>query len=79
VRSAADELGGAWLGEGRLVGQHAAQMVVHLGGVGVLVPGDRALFSSAGSPVMASVQPTSLGTARQSRIFLVMEVSPPAG
>jgi len=38
-----------------------------------------AVISSPGSPVMARVQPTSLGTARQSMIFLVMEVSPSAG
>ena len=34
-----------------------------------------AVTSSSGSPLMASVQPTSLGTARQSMIFLVMGIS----
>jgi hypothetical protein len=58
-------------------------MVAQLGGVGVFVPGDRALrgrgvqlgrFASDGH-----VQPMSLGTARRSTIFLVMEVSSSPG
>jgi len=66
-------------GRGGLIGQQAAQLLAQLGvsPCPCIVTACRtaAETSSSGSPLIASVQPTSLGTLRQSMVFLVMGIS----